>query len=484
MDLKSLAVSKTYTDISVEGAGAIKGKNCVISSEVIEGGHRVTAGWYRDSDDAYQELHFDVMNGVDGADGADGKDGKDGVDGVQPVLSIGTVTKGTTASATITGTAADPKLNLVLPQGDTGVGIVSIAKTATSGITDTYTVTYSNSNTDTFTVTNGDSVVSASVDDFNNLSFTMASGADINAGQIQLKGQQGYFPCGAELIWNGTTAPQGFLMCDGSEYLKTAYPQLAAFLAATDTAQGTTYFAGSDSAHFKVPDAKGEYYRGAGTNSHTGQGNGGLVGEHQDASEILKTYGEDSAFDYPSISATDFENTFDSVKNYPNKTYRKTSGTSTGWDVNAKTYTARPTSTSKNYIIAYQDIYLAPRHQYSTEEQVVGVDVDGRPIYERKFTNVNVSSSTVINTGIKNIQDIIDFNCVFHYTSTVNEFLPNVPGDPGALNTNWSIGVSRFVENSAGEMQFNLNQHSSWSQRTNRYINYTIQYTKTTDIVS
>ena len=41
-------------------------------------------------------------------------------------------------------------------KGDTGVGIASIAKTSTSGLVDTYTITYTNGNTTTFTVTNGE----------------------------------------------------------------------------------------------------------------------------------------------------------------------------------------------------------------------------------------------------------------------------------------------------------------------------------------
>ena len=39
--------------------------------------------------------------------------------------------------------------------GDDGVGISSITKTGTSGLVDTYTITYTNGNTTTFTVTNG-----------------------------------------------------------------------------------------------------------------------------------------------------------------------------------------------------------------------------------------------------------------------------------------------------------------------------------------
>lgn len=40
--------------------------------------------------------------------------------------------------------------------GDDGNGIVSITKTATSGLVDTYTITYTNGTTSTFTVTNGE----------------------------------------------------------------------------------------------------------------------------------------------------------------------------------------------------------------------------------------------------------------------------------------------------------------------------------------
>jgi len=42
------------------------------------------------------------------------------------------------------------------PQGDTGNGIASIVKTSTSGLVDTYTITYTNGTTTTYEVTNGE----------------------------------------------------------------------------------------------------------------------------------------------------------------------------------------------------------------------------------------------------------------------------------------------------------------------------------------
>lgn len=58
--------------------------------------------------------------GDTGATGATGPQGQKGDTGVTPNLSIGTVAKGDSAGATITGTAENPVLNLTLPKGDTG----------------------------------------------------------------------------------------------------------------------------------------------------------------------------------------------------------------------------------------------------------------------------------------------------------------------------------------------------------------------------
>ena len=63
------------------------------------------------------------IQGIPGEVGATGPTGPTGADGETPVLTIGTVTTGapgTEASATITGTAPNFVLDLVIPQGPTG----------------------------------------------------------------------------------------------------------------------------------------------------------------------------------------------------------------------------------------------------------------------------------------------------------------------------------------------------------------------------
>ena len=51
-------------------------------------------------------------------------------------------------------------VKVLLKMGSDGSGIASIEKTGTSGIVDTYTITYDNGNKTTFTVTNGNGIVS------------------------------------------------------------------------------------------------------------------------------------------------------------------------------------------------------------------------------------------------------------------------------------------------------------------------------------
>lgn len=63
---------------------------------------------------------FGIPKGKTGDKGATGATGAKGETGATPQLSIGTVSKGDNAAATITGTAENPVLNLTLPKGDKG----------------------------------------------------------------------------------------------------------------------------------------------------------------------------------------------------------------------------------------------------------------------------------------------------------------------------------------------------------------------------
>lgn len=94
------------------------------------------------------------IQGEQGEPGADGQDGTDGTDGFSPIATV----EQTADGATITITDANGTTTADIANGTdgtNGVGIASIEKTGTSGLVDTYTITYTDSDTDTFTVTNG-----------------------------------------------------------------------------------------------------------------------------------------------------------------------------------------------------------------------------------------------------------------------------------------------------------------------------------------
>ena len=83
LSIVTYALCKKYVDDSLQGGGALKGKNCTIDGiSEITGGHRVTFKWTLD-DGTVQTGSMDVMDGTDGADGQDGQDGAPGQQGPQ-----------------------------------------------------------------------------------------------------------------------------------------------------------------------------------------------------------------------------------------------------------------------------------------------------------------------------------------------------------------------------------------------------------------
>jgi hypothetical protein len=169
-------LARAYTNKAIEGGGSLKGAACQIKSiEPITGGNRVTFEW-EDNQGVVSTDTMDVMNGANGQDGSDGADGvgivsityksEDAQGNYIYTVALSdstsydiTCPKGAKGDTGATGaTGADGQ------DGADGVGITSITKTGTSGLVDTYTITYTNGMTSTFTVTNG-------------------SGADLTAGQ-------------------------------------------------------------------------------------------------------------------------------------------------------------------------------------------------------------------------------------------------------------------------------------------------------------
>lgn len=159
-------------------------------------------------------------------------------------------------------------------------------------------------------------------------------------------------PMGTIICYFGDSAPDGYLACDGTEYLIATYPALADHLLNMTT--GSQY-EGTDSLHFKVPDLRGEFLRGTGTNSHTNQGNGSTVGTHQDATEhiFLQINGSDMYVRYDSSNLPVMSQKTDSQIQNSLDSYKTTSNGGTYSISENNYYTSRPTNTSVFYCIKY-----------------------------------------------------------------------------------------------------------------------------------
>ena len=67
-------------------------------------------------------------------------------------------------------------------------------------------------------------------------------------------------PSGAVIPFAGSTAPQGYLLCDGREVSRTDYPFLFSVI-------GTTFGEGDGNTTFNLPNLKDKFIEGAGTNA-------------------------------------------------------------------------------------------------------------------------------------------------------------------------------------------------------------------------
>ena len=126
--------------------------------------------------------------------------------------------------------------------------------------------------------------------------------------------------------------------------------------------EGKPFGEGDGSTTFVLPDLRGEFIRGVGTNGHSGQGNGGTVGQHQDSTKILSdtidtgkelctAYINDS--NCPSIINADTSKDSTSVNG---STYMSTSHSTTEKYIGY--FAIRPTNTSLNYFMKVKQVAL------------------------------------------------------------------------------------------------------------------------------
>lgn len=224
-------------------------------------------------------------------------------------------------------------------------------------------------------------------------------------------------PVGNIISVMGNNPPVNYLVCDGAIYNISDYQELADYF---ESEFGScNKFGGDGTATFAVPDLRGEFLRGTGTNSHGENGSGDNVGIHQDATQIPNYFtGGNREFWYDSNEkAQSLINYYDSVITSTRSTniYRHYNN-QTGGENNTKYTdggywrTLRPTNTSVLYCIKYRStsslvVNMIDGGYYSTTEHVIGQWIDGKPLYRVVLDN-NTSEpfqATLPKTSTKNV---------------------------------------------------------------------------------
>ena len=196
----------------------------------------------------------------------------------------------------------------------------------------------------------------------------------------------GFTPVGSVIAIMGVTAPANYLACDGTVYNISDYPELANYFYQQFGSKNK--FGGDGTTTFAVPDLKGEFLRGTGTNSHTGNGNGADVGVHQDSTRVPHIWQDLDAnsamfFNYIASEGAGWQSKNEDAKISTDRQARFSPATKDATTSGAGFITIRPTNTSILWCIATKDIYLNPAMDYSTSEKVVGKWIDGKTLYQK-----------------------------------------------------------------------------------------------------
>lgn len=243
--------------------------------------------------------------------------------------------------------------------------------------------------------------------DYQNPEFFTRFGGLLSSAYIELAAVRGInytqscgdTPLGTIISYMGITPPDEYLACDGTTYLINQYWELAEFIKSQFGSYN--YFGGNGTTTFAVPDLRGEFLRGTGTNSHTNQGNGANVGEHQDGTVIPRVWynGAKVQMDVDTTVTDLRQANEDYTLNTENGRNWVQAASQTGSNPNnvVSAYTSRPTNTSVLYCIKYTNSSsMQPSNVYSTEEKRIGTWIDGKPLYQ---ITVHMTSPSTVNTG-------------------------------------------------------------------------------------
>lgn len=314
----------------------------------------------------------------------------------------------------------------------------------------------------------------------------------------------GFTPIGTIISVMGNSAPANYLACNGQTVNIADYPELANYFLQQFGSKNK--FGGNGTTTFGIPDLRGEFLRGSGTNGHTGEGagNGSTVGTHQAPSLIntIRPYSGSDSSKAKFVAEINAKTT----NNYCNQPINTDGSVTTGskryaiataeftiseYATNGPDrYSVRPTNTSVLYCIATKNIYLNPSNDYSTDEKVVGTWIGGETIYQKTIVDTMPEATTlgtIVSKDISvnaNVDKFIDIKIMIKSVDTSNEYyIPLSNHGTVILSSGEFKEVFRTLATNNNSIESRKNKVSirnglpGWNGIP---VYITIQYTKTT----
>lgn len=290
-------------------------------------------------------------------------------------------------------------------------------------------------------------------------------------------------PVGTVISFMGTSAPEDYLVCDGAEYPIGDYPDLAEHFRQQFGAAG--HFGGDGENTFAVPDLRNLFLRGY--HGEAEKRLSGEVGEKQDATVIPQIGSGGTSNINSEIWALGPPEGTKPVNMPLNAEYENDRGASTlayfmgdGKPIPINTlidfhgdqyaYTTRPVNMAVLYCIKAVENVPA-ENVYSTEEQRIGIWIDGKPLYQKTIVQAIASSETTIPVGEENIANIVGVEGTIYRTNdAAGQLLSTHTSDNYGSDVLYVIKSSSIVVIAGATLA---------SRKPVVYA--TIKYTKTTD---
>ena len=290
----------------------------------------------------------------------------------------------------------------------------------------------------------------------------------------------GFTPVGTIISVMGVTAPANYLACNGQVVNIADYPELANYFYQQFGSKNK--FGGNGTTTFGIPDLRGEFLRGTGTNSHANNGNGAAVGTHQDATRTPLLYRNNSTMGF--YDGFDTSTSFHTLSNNEDTKPRGSaqlvtiSATKGAVQDDYTSVVSRPTNTSVLYCIATKNIYLNPSLDYSTDEKVVGTWIGGKTLYQKTIVGTisvdedGVSKNSAVGLISTDYDEVISIDAVREHSNgiyvSLNASTALVDGNVYVCNL--------FASKTAGNLIVEDNRLAD----NGRNIIATVRYTKTT----